>query len=178
LPDGLRSSAERGLFRYLASDPVCRSDNTRHKDRTSEDNLVRGPSIPVPDGAGSKSHNLHLYTAAQHDPKISGIKLAHGPRGTWNPSRDITKALHQFLATLTPLTRLVGSMFRAVAPEIWDVYDKVYLALPTNDITKPLKKSFGLWTSRSIVLNAETNIHVDLKDVCRGFCAIIPFPIW
>jgi len=166
---------ERGLFfPYLASNPVWRFDNTRHKDRTSGDNLVRRPSVPAPDAAGSKCHNLHFYTAAQHDPKISGIKLSRGPHATWNTARDTTEALHQFLVTLTPLTRLVGTIFRVVAPEIWDIYDRVYRALPANKITKPLKEVFGIWTSRSIVLNTETNIHV-LKDACHGFCAIVPF---
>ena len=31
-----------------------------------------------------------------------------------------------------------------------------------------------IWTSRSIVLNTTTDIYLDLKDVCKGFCALVP----
>jgi len=65
-------------------------------------------------------------------------------------------------------------MFRAVVPEIWDIYHKVYRLLPVYDTNAPVKKSFGIWASRAIVLNAQTDMHVDLKDVCREFYAIVP----
>ncbi|KAG0638177.1 hypothetical protein HOY80DRAFT_192850 [Tuber brumale] len=177
LPGRLRQSVEQGLFRYLASNPACTADNNRHKNSNAPGDRSRsgGPPAPVPHGGSSKCHHLHLYTAAQYDAKISGIKLARGPRTTWNTTRDTGKALHQFLDTMKPLSGLVEAMFRAVVPEIWDIYHKVYRALPVHKTTTAYKESFGIWTSRAIVLNTLTDVHVDLKDVCRGFCAIVPF---
>jgi len=174
LPDELRNSVEQGLFRYLASNPVCRGDDTRHKDRTSGADRAGGPSVPAPNGAGGTCHHLHFYTAAQNDAKISDIKLAQGPRATWNATRDTGEALYKFLDIIRPLTGLVESMFQVVVPEIWDIYNKVYGVLPVSDTLSKVKRSFGIWASRSIVLNAQTNLHVDLMDVCRGFCAIVP----
>ena len=131
LPDGLQKSIENGIFRYLASNPKCCGDDTRHKDRTKQgkDSPSGGPPAPVPGGAGSKCHHLHLYTAAQQDRKITNIVLARGPQKSWNTSRETSKALHQFLDTIKPLTGLVEAMFRAIVPEIWDIYDQVYRVL-------------------------------------------------
>ena len=177
LPNGLQKSIESGIFRYLASSPVCCGDDTRHKSQSKQakDSRSGGPPAPVPNGAGSKCHHLHLYTAAQHDRKISNIVLARGPQKSWNTSRDTSKALYRFLDTIKPLTGLVEAMFRALVPEIWDIYDQVYRVLPIQNTTAEVKKSFVIWASRAIVLNTHTDIHLDFKDVCRGFCAVVPF---
>lgn len=44
-----------------------------------------------------------------------------------------------------------------------------------NGVSGPgaLGKCFGLWRSRAIV-DAMTNTHRDLKDVCYGWCEIVP----
>ena len=36
-------------------------------------------------------------------------------------------------------------------------------------------EAFGIWTSHSLVINANTNNHKDLEDVCHGWCAIVVF---
>lgn len=95
--------------------------------------------------------------------------MGRGPQATWNTTRDTGKALYQFLDIVKPLTSIVESMFRAIVPEIWDIYDKAYRVLPAPSTLSAVKKSFGIWASRSIVLNAQTNLHVDLKEVCCGF---------
>jgi len=46
--------------------------------------------------------------------------------------------------------------------------------LPKNDANKGQKDCFGIWTSLGIVLDTFTDVHSDLKDVCKGFWAIVP----
>lgn len=176
LPQALRQSVEDGLYRYLASDPICKADKNRHQSGTSLGDHYRsgGPTVPVPDSGNTKCHHIHLYTAAQNDSKISDIELSPGPRTTWKNNRSTDKALNPFLDTIKPLTGLVEAMFRAIVPEMWEMYDKVYRILPVHNTIREVKASFGIWTSRVIVLNALTDMHIDLKDVVQGFCAIVP----
>ena len=61
-----------------------------------------------------------------------------------------------------------------VGPESFDLYKKVFKSLPKNEANKGQKDCFGIWTSRGIVLDAFTDVHLDLKDVCKGFCAVVP----
>jgi len=132
-----------------------------------------GPPNPVPPNAG-RCHHIHAYSAAQHDPKIKDIRLSHGPAETWNVGRDHAVALHQFLHTIKPLTTLLEGVFNVTSPDNYEIYRQVYSKLPKNDANKGLKDCLGIWTSRSIVLNTTTDIHLDLKDVCKGFCAVVP----
>jgi len=46
--------------------------------------------------------------------------------------------------------------------------------LPKNDANKGQKDCLGIWTSGGIVLDTFIDVHLDLKDVCKGFCAIVP----
>jgi len=55
------------------------------------------------------------------------------------------------------------------------MYDQVRRWLPTSDLTEEISLCFGLWHSRALILNTFTDLHVDLLDVCRGFCTIAPF---
>ena len=36
-------------------------------------------------------------------------------------------------------------------------------------------EAFGIWTSRSLVINANTNKHKNLEDMCHVWCAIVVF---
>ena len=51
---------------------------------------------------------------------------------------------------------------------------KVYEVLPVTYLTEAEKEWFGIWTSRRTVLSTFTDVHVKLKDVPLGYCAIIP----
>lgn len=74
-----------------------------------------------------------------------------------------------------PPTTLLESVFNVTNPNAYEIYDKVYEALPKNTADKGIKDCLGTWTSRSLVLNTMSNIQLDLKHVCKGFCAIVPF---
>ncbi|PUU80384.1 hypothetical protein B9Z19DRAFT_1063475 [Tuber borchii] len=133
-----------------------------------------GPANPVPPNLG-RCHHIHAYTAAQLDKKIKNIKLGQSPSETWNGSRDRINSFHQFLDTMKPLTTLVQGVFKVTNPDMYNKYDRVYKALPKNNVEKEMKDCLGIWTSRGLVLDTMSDIHLDLRDVCKGFCAIIPF---
>ncbi|RPB01471.1 hypothetical protein L873DRAFT_1842436 [Choiromyces venosus 120613-1] len=181
IPAPLRTSLESGLYRYLYSNPLCKKDPNRHKSNTNHGTtilpppLVRpgGPPNPVPTNGGS-CHNIHTYSAAQHDQKISDIKLSQGPREVWAGGRQRTQALYQFLSILKPLSTLLEGVFQVTCPETFHIYKSVFNSLPKNDANRGIKDCLGIWTLRGIVLDAFTDVHVDLKDVCKGFCAIVP----
>ena len=181
IPFALQASLEQGLYQYLASNPVCKDDPNRHKscqyNKPSNNAASRvrpgGPANPPPKNSGT-SHNIHAYTAAQSDAKINNIKLSHGPADAWGSGRARTQALNQFLHIIKPLSTLLEGVFEVVAPESFHIYKKVFKALPKNDANKGQKDCFGIWTSRGIVLDTFTDVHLDLKDVCKGFCAVVP----
>ena len=81
LLDILQKSIKNKSCRYLASNPMCCRDDTGHKGRRKQrkDSRSDGSPAPVPGGAGSKCHHLHLYTAAQQDRMRTTIVLACGP---------------------------------------------------------------------------------------------------
>ncbi|RPA90950.1 hypothetical protein L873DRAFT_359565 [Choiromyces venosus 120613-1] len=175
------------MFCYLSTDPKCNPDPIRHKSTgrdkevtSSRQNTSNGTPTHFWSGdppAGSPqgiSHIIHRCTAARNDPKITNIRLHHGPRTTWE-GRDWAGPIHTYMKVLKPLTKFLENIFRVVMPSEWSIYDKVQRALPTADLTVEISECFGLWSSRTLVLNAFTDIHVDLQDVCRGFCAIAPF---
>ena len=64
-------------------------------------------------------------------------------------------------------------MFQAFLPvehsKYRAVYENIYDGRADN-----VDKAFGTWTSRSFVVNANTNNHQDLEDVCYGWCVIVP----
>ena len=53
-------------------------------------------------------------------------------------------------------------------------YNAVYNKIHRDTIKRdPVNEAFGIWTSRSLVINANTNNHKDLEDVFHGWCAIV-----
>ena len=42
------------------------------------------------------------------------------------------------------------------------------------NLTEPIRREFGCWTSHSIVLDSPTHLHRDLDDTVWGFCCIVP----
>lgn len=187
----LRQSIAEGIYKYLCSNPRCTEDAARYWSNTvtlqasasasptfSSANQASdrpgGPEHPIPPNIG-RCHDIHAYTAAQDDPKIKNIELMPGPSETWNAGTGRTNSLHHFLHIMKPLTTLLEGVFKVTNPNAYEICNKVYQALPKNTANKGIKDCLGIWTSRSLVLDTMSDIQLDLKHVCKGFCAIVPF---
>ena len=117
---------------------------------------------------------IHRRFAARMDNKTHDIKLGPGPAETYQTKKGI-QALLEFAAKLSPLTQLVETIYSAFLPDEYAKYKKVFDFLQANDaLPDPTNSAFGVWTSRSLVLDALSNTHRDLEDVCRGWCALVP----
>ena len=115
---------------------------------------------------------IHRRFASRMENKTHDIKLGPGPAETYRSKKDI-QALQEFAAKLLPLTQLVEAIYSVFLPNEFAKYKKVFEFL-NGPIPDTIDSAFGVWTSRSLVLDALSNIHRDLEDVCRGWCALVP----
>lgn len=115
---------------------------------------------------------IHRRFTPRMETKTHDIKLGPGPAETYRSKKDI-QALREFAAKLSPLTQLVEAIYSVFLPDEFTKYQKVFKFL-NGPIPDTIDSAFGVWTSRSLVLDALSNIHRDLEDVCRGWCALVP----
>ena len=80
-----------------------------------------GPPNPIPAKAG-RCHHIHSYSAAQHDPKISNMKLSPGPLETWNAGHNQAISLDEFLHTIKPSMIILEGRFSATSPNTYNIY--------------------------------------------------------
>jgi len=101
------------------------------------------------------------------------IELGPGPAQSYNTNSAI-HARKEFGQKLLPLTQTVEALFQTFIPaqhsKYTAVYDTIYDGKADN-----VDEAFGIWTSRSPVINENTNNHNDLEDVCHGSCVIVVF---
>ena len=115
---------------------------------------------------------IHRRFASRMENKTHDIKLGPGPAETYRSKKDI-QALQEFAAKPLPLTQLVEAIYSVFLPDEFAKYKKVFEFL-NGPIPDTIDSAFGVWTSRSLVFDALSNIHRDLEDVCRGWCALVP----
>ena len=60
-------------------------------------------------------------------------------------------------------------------PESFDLYKKGFKSLQNNEANKGQMNCFEIWISGGIVLDTFTDVHLNLKDVCKGFWVDVPF---
>ena len=81
-------------------------------------------------------------------------------------------AITQFGQQLLPLTPTVEALCHRFLLEAHSkytaVYETIYNGKAYND-----DKAFGIWTSRPLVINANTNNHKHREDVCHRSCVIV-----
>ena len=121
----------------------------------------------------SGSLNIHRAATGQGENSVENIVLGPGPVSSYN-SKKASEALKSFARRIRPLTQLLESLFEVFLPSEFDNYQKVF-EHTFPEPRDPVDSAFGLWTSRGLVINTVTNVHRDLLDVCRGWCAITPF---
>ena len=118
----------------------------------------------------------HRAFVARMETRTHDIQLGPGPAQTYTTKLAIA-TLQEFSQRLLPLTKTMESLFQAFLPKEHEQYTAAYNAIYTKLHGKnkrdPVDEAFGIWTSRSLVINANTNNHKDLEDVCHGWCAIV-----
>jgi len=105
--------------------------------------------------------------------RTQNIELGPGPAQSYNTNLSI-HALKEFGQQLLPLTQTVEALFETLLPEEHSKYTEVYETI-YDEKADNIGEAFGIWTSRSLVINANTNNHKDLEDVCHGWYAIVQF---
>lgn len=100
------------------------------------------------------------------------IKLGPGPAESYT-TKPAIHALKEFGQLLLPLTQTVEALFQIFLPSEHSKYTAAYETIYDGRADN-VDKAFGIWTSRSLVINANTNNHKDLEDVCHGWCAVVP----
>jgi len=105
--------------------------------------------------------------------RTQNIELEPGPAQSYN-TKSAIHTLKEFGQPLLPLTQTVEALFQTFLREDHSKYTAVYETIYDRKADN-VDEAFGIWTSRSLVINANTNNHQDLEDVCHGWCAIVVF---
>jgi len=103
--------------------------------------------------------------------RTQNIDIRPGPVQTYTTKAAI-QALKEFSQLFLPLTETVEALFHTFLPSEHSNYRAAYEAI-YDGRADPVDVAFGIWTSRSLVINANTNKHKDLEDVCQWWCAIV-----
>jgi len=118
----------------------------------------------------------HCTFVARMESRKHDIEVGPGPAQTYNTKSAIAP-LQEFSQHLLPLTQTVQSLFLAFLPEDHEKYTAAYNAIYTKihsaNKRNPVDEAFGIWTSRSLVINANTNNYKDLEDVFHEWCTIV-----
>ncbi|RPA88621.1 hypothetical protein L873DRAFT_1849652 [Choiromyces venosus 120613-1] len=157
---------------YKSKEMVDVQDNVAAKDDTKD-----ATTLSSPEGNANSKFNLdstlrtkgcvigHHTFVPRMAQRTKDIQLGPGPAPSYTSKTAIT-ALKVFAQRLLPLTQTVEALFHAFLMEEYSkykaVYDTIYDGRADN-----IDKAFGIWTSRSLVINANTNNHKDLEDVCH-----------
>jgi len=105
--------------------------------------------------------------------RTQNIELGPGPAQSYN-TKSAIHALKEVGQQLLPLTQTVDALFQTFLPEEHSKYTAVYETIYDGKADN-VDEAFGIWTSRLLVIKANTNNHKDLEDVCHGWCAIVVF---
>ena len=96
--------------------------------------------------------------------------------GPGQAQRYTRNAAIQELKEFSPLflrrTETVEPLDQIFLPSEYSKYRAAYETI-YDGRADPVDVAFGIWTSGSLVINANTNNHKDLEDVCPGWCAVV-----
>ena len=134
-------------------------------------------------GNGSSEHNRdatlrtkgcvigHRAFVPRMRSPTQNIELGPGPAQLYNMKSPI-HARNQFGQQLLRLTQTVEALVETFLQEGYSKYTAVYATIYHGKADN-VDRAFGIWTSRSRVINSNSNNHKDLEDVCYGWCAIV-----
>jgi len=149
---------------------------TTHKG--ASDSMKDATTMSSPAGNGSSEHNTdgtlrtkgwvirHCAFVPRMGSQTENIELGPGPAHSYN-TKSAIHALKEFGQQLLPLTQTVESLFQTFLPEEHSKYTAGYETIYDGKADN-VDQAFGIWTSRWLVINANTNNNKDLKNVCHG----------
>ena len=150
--------------------------HTTHK--AASDRMKDATTLSSPAGNGSSEHNPdgtlktkgcvigHRAFVPRLGSRMQNIELGPGPAQSYN-TKSAIHALKEFSQQLLPLTQTVQALFQTFLPEEPSKYTAVYETIYDGKADN-VDQAFGIWTSRWLVINANTNNNKDLKNVCHG----------
>jgi len=157
--------------------------HTTHK--AASDSMKDATTLSSPAGNRRSEHNPDRTL------RTKGCVIGHGvfvprmgsrmqnnepgprPAQSYNTKSAIHE-LKEFSQQLLPLTQTVEALFQTLLLEEHSKYTAGYETIYDGKADN-VDEAFGIWTSRSLVINANTNNHKDLEYVCHGWCAIVVF---
>ena len=169
---GTRERFKRdGLPVVLDIHDAADQENTEATTLSTQEGNIKGTKNP--DGTLRTKGCVigHRAFVPRRASKTKEIKFGPGPLQAYTTKPAIA-ALKEFGQQLLPLTQTVEALFRAFLPNDHEKYTAAFKKIYHGNQDK-VDEAFGIWTSRSLVINANTNNHKDLEDVCHGWCAIV-----
>jgi len=138
-------------------------------------------SSPAGNGSSEPNHDGTLRTIGylighrvffpRMESRTQNIELGPGSAPSYNMKSAI-HAVREFGQQLLPLTQTVEALVQTFLPEEHFKYTAVYETIYKGKANN-VDAAFGIWTSRSLVMNTNTNNHKDLEDIYHGWCAIV-----
>ena len=87
-------------------------------------------------------------------------------------TKSVIDAVKEFGQQLLQLTQTVATPFQTFLRDEICNYSAVYQTICDGQADN-VDQGFGIWTSRSFVINANTNNYHDWENECQGWCAIV-----
>ena len=118
----------------------------------------------------------HRAFVSRTGTRTHDIKLRAGPAQACS-SQEARAALQELSKDLRQLTQTVEKLFQTFLPDEHAkytlAYNGIYNTFHGKGNRDAVDSAFGIFTSRSFIINVNTNNHKDLEDVCQGWCAIV-----
>jgi len=149
----------------------------------ASDSMKNATMLSSPAGNRSREHNPngpsrkkacvigHHFLVPRMGSQTQNIELGPGPAQSYN-TKSAIHTLKEFSQQLLLLTQTVEALFQTFLSGEHSKYIAVYETIYDGKADN-VDEAFGIWTSRSLVINANTNNHKDLEDVCHGWYAIV-----
>jgi len=102
---------------------------------------------------------------------MPNIELGPRPAQSYK-TKSAIHALKEFGQQLLLFTQTIEALFQTSLSQEHSKYTAVYKKI-YNGKGDNFDEAFGIWTSRPLVINANTNNHKELEHVCHGWCAIV-----
>jgi len=153
--------------------------------KAASESMKDATTLSSPAGNGGSEHNPdgtlrtkgcvigHRAFVLRMGSRTQNIELGPAPAQSYN-TKSAIHPLKELGQQLLPFTQTVEVLFQTFLPKEHSKYTAVLETIYDGKADN-VDESFGIWTSRSLVINANTNNHKDLEDVCHGWCAIVVF---
>ncbi|KAG0643484.1 hypothetical protein HOY80DRAFT_997741 [Tuber brumale] len=159
-PGGIPDVQNTNAANLYMDATTCGSPNENASNKLNPDRILRMKCCIIG----------HHSFAPRMEKQMQDIKLGPGPSASYK-SKLAIEALWVFAQNL-PLTQTVEALFHAFFPEEYPKYKAVYGTIYDGRADN-INEAFGIWTSHSLVINANTNNHKDVENVCHRWCAIV-----